>query len=104
MNHQENLDNKYSTFSEGTSDWFYKLFGHCFSKLYIDYYDKQYYHRVLWFKYTTDGKKCMGLYSNPDEPYPDEVEIYQPDCFTFSALFLRYIRINLCCCCPCYKI
>ncbi len=94
-----NLDKttEYSTYPEGKRDWFYNIFGYCFSKKYIDIYDKKYYHKVFWFRYTTDGKKCMGLYSEPGEYYPPEAEEYNPDCFFFCAIILRFIRKNICC-------
>ncbi len=88
---------EYSICPEGKKDWYYRLFGKCFSKLYIDSYDKKYRHKVLWFSYTTDGKQCKGLYSKPDEDYPPEAELYRPDCLFFCALSLRFIRKYIFC-------
>ncbi len=90
---------EYSIYPEGKKDLYYLLFGKCFSKLYIDRYDNKFYHKVIWFSYTSDGKRCKGLYSNPDEDYPPEAEIYRPDCLFFCAIFLRFIRKYIC-----YKI
>lgn len=85
---------RYSTYPEGKCDWYYRLFSRFFSKLYIDKYDNQYYHKIFWFKYTTDGKKCMGLYPDPNDDYPPppEAEEYEPDCLFFCAITLRFIR------------
>lgn len=88
---------EYSTYPEGTRKWFYMIFAPCFSKRYIDRYDKKYYHKVLWFKYTTDGRKCEGLYWDPNEDYPYDIEIYEPECLYFCAMFIRWIRRRIFC-------
>jgi hypothetical protein len=88
---------EYSKCPEGRRDWFYTLFGPCFAKKYTDIYDGKYYHKVLWFKYTCDGKKCAGLCAPPGEYYPPEAEVFKPDCLFFCALTLRFIRIHICC-------
>ena len=88
-------ESKHSVYPEGKKDWYYTLFGRCFSKKYVDRYDKQCYHKLFWFKYTTDGKKCCGLYWDPNEDYPLEIEIYEPDCLFFCGMFVRFIRINI---------
>ena len=85
-----------STCSEGKRDWFYTLFGSCFSKRYIDIYDKKYYHKVFWFRYTTDGKKCMGLCPEPGEYDPPEADLYKPNCLFFCAIIMRFIRKYIC--------
>jgi hypothetical protein len=89
-------ESKHSVYPEGKKDWYYTLFVRCFSKKYVDRYDKQCYHKLFWFKYTTDGKKCCGLYWDPNEDYPLEIEIYEPDCLFFCGMFVRFIRIHIC--------
>ena len=88
---------EYSTYPEGSRKWFYMFFAPCFAKKYIDRYDKKYYHKVLWFKYTTDGRKCKGLYWNPEEDYPYDIEVLRPDFWFFCTMTFRWIRINICC-------
>jgi hypothetical protein len=89
---------EYTTCPEGRKDWYYTLFGPCFAKLYVDKSDKKYYHKVLWFKYTTDGKSCEGVYvDNPDDYYFDEIEVHRPDCFFFCGITMRFIRRRICC-------
>lgn len=79
----------------GRRDWFYTLFGPCFAKPFVE--DDRVYHKVLWFKYTTDGKKCWGIYFEPGESYPPEAEEINPDCFFCWAFIFRFIRRNICC-------
>ena len=86
----------YSSCLEGRRDWFYILFGYCFRKKYIQVCEWTYYYKVLWFKYTMDGRKCIGLYDEPeDTDYHYENELYGPECIVFIALFCRFIRINI---------
>ncbi len=70
-----------SIYQEGNRDWFYTLFGYFFAKPFIK--DDQCYHKLFWFKYTTDGKKCMGLYNEPNDY---EVDIDEPNCLFFCAI------------------
>ncbi len=88
---------EYSTCPQESRKWFYMFFAPCFAKKYIDPDDKKYYHKVLWFKYTTDGRKCEGLYWNPEEVSPYDIEVFRPDVWFFCALTFRWIRINICC-------
>ena len=88
---------EYSIYPEGRRDWFYTLFGYCFAKKFVDYFDKKYHHNVLWFRYTSDGRKCEGLAVEDNEPYPPEADEYEPECIVFCALCIRCIRINICC-------
>jgi hypothetical protein len=94
-------DYDYSICPDGKRDWFYTLFG-CFSKLYVCRYDKMYFRKVLCFRYTTDGNRCCGMYAQPDPEkgmggvYPEEAEVLEPECLFFYALFLRFIRVNIC--------
>ena len=84
----------YSSCPEGKKDWFYLLFGYCFRKKYIQQCEWTYYYKVLWFKYTMDGNKCVGLYDDPnDYDYHYENEAYGADCYTLTPICL-----NLCCC------
>ena len=86
-----------SVYPEGKRNWFYTLFAPCFSKKYIDRYDKKYYHKVLWFKYTTDGRQCCGLYVDPTKDYSFDSETVRPECLFFCDIFIRFIRIHLFC-------
>lgn len=88
---------EYSTCPEGRRDWFYTLFGCCFAKNVIDYFDKKIYHNVLWFRYTTDGNKCEGFAIKDMEPYALDEDVYGPECIVFCALCMRFMRINICC-------
>ena len=83
---------EYSTYPEGKRDWFYTLFGPCFAKPFIE--DNQYYHKVIWFKYTTDGKKCISLHPAPNDY---ETDFDSPECLFFCSLLFRFIRRNICC-------
>jgi hypothetical protein len=82
---------------EGKRDWFYTLFGWCCAKKVMGKYDENYYHKVLWFKYTCDGNKCEGMYIAPDENYDEEAELYKPNCLFFTLITIRFIRRYICC-------
>ena len=90
---------EYSTCPEESRKWFYMFFAPCFAKKYIDRYDKKYYHNVLWFRYTTDGKRCEGTAIEDNEPYSLDEDIYGPECIVFCALCVNCIRVNICCNC-----
>lgn len=95
--------NEYSTYPEGRRDWFYTLFGYCFAKKIKDYYDKKYYHNVLWFRYTTDGKRCEGTAIEDNKPYSLDEDVLGPECIVFCALCVNCIRRTICCNCTCSK-
>jgi hypothetical protein len=92
-----NTIHEYSTCPEGKRDWFYTLFGCCFAKPYLDIHDKQHYHKVLCFKYTTDGKECCGLYPGPNKMSSPGHEFLKPDCFSFCVITINFIGKNICC-------
>jgi hypothetical protein len=77
----------YSSYPEGRRDWFYILFGYCFRKKYIQVCEWTYYYKVFCLKYTMDGKKCIGLYDDPEaEIYNYENETYKATCYTFLSI------------------
>jgi hypothetical protein len=97
-------DYEYSICPEGKRDWFYTLFG-CFSKLYLCRYDEMYFRKVLCFRYTTDGKRCCGLYvqKDPEESmgggYPDGYFFLNPGFLCCCYFTLDFLEPCLCCCC-----
>lgn len=80
-----------SSCPEGSKDWYYTLFGYCFRKKYIQTCDWTYYYKVLGFKYTMDGNKCIGVYDDPNgDTYNDENETFKPGPVAFCGLCMRY--------------